>query len=121
MKTAIKSDWKNKPMPNENIIIDTHIVFSDGDFTKIKLGFIPKDMDERWFSFTENNCISFHRSWTGNCIYQAYFKKINKGIEVYKLIANRNKEEYKGDNIEEDKSDFIFLVNRLLLENKTYT
>jgi len=38
--------------------------------TQIRLGIVPRSMDEKWFIFFEQPFLFFHRSWTGRLIYR---------------------------------------------------
>ncbi|MFZ1039972.1 MAG: hypothetical protein WCA79_07110 [Anaerolineales bacterium] len=45
------------------------------EFEKITRGIVPHQMEDKWFIFLEDMQLNFHRSWTGQCIYQIKFKK----------------------------------------------
>ena len=70
-----KSDWKIKPITNSADKIDLRLTFTNSDFEKIRQGFKPKDMDDRWFIYSEDLWVNFHRSWMGDCIFRVRFDK----------------------------------------------
>lgn len=113
---AIKNDWKNKPMPKETISIKLGKKVSKAEIKEIEKGFIPLEMEDKWFIFCEENMIYFHRSWSGDCIYIAEYKEITDNeFEIDKLIIN-NSEQYQSNDVEADKELFVFLLERLLLD-----
>jgi hypothetical protein len=113
---ATRTNWKNEPMPLQKVITDFSKQISVDELNEIVNGLIPYQMEDKWFIFSENNTIYFHRSWTGTCVYHAEFNKIDSGLyNIFKLTINRNPEQYKGLDIEYDKKLFEFLVDRLLL------
>lgn len=105
-RTAHKGDWKTKPMPEENETFVFNRTFSDEEIYKLSCGHIPKDMDDRWFSYMEKSTLFLHRSWTGYCVYKLYFKEDNNHL----VVVNRDSEQYNCNSIEKDKKS----LNRLL-------
>ena len=39
----------------------------------IARGYVPMDMNDKWFAFMEDDCLYLHRSWTGFGIYEVTF------------------------------------------------
>lgn len=109
MKIATKKDWKTLDLPNEVEQFIYERNFSEEELKLLSYGFIPEEMEDKWFIYMENNTLYFHRSWTGICIFKIEFKPNNKHI----VIANNNKEQFTLDSnkklIELDK-----LINMLL-------
>jgi hypothetical protein len=44
--------------------------FSAQELQTISRGFVPRDMDDRWFIFREGDSVFLHRSWTGHLMYR---------------------------------------------------
>jgi len=42
---------------------------------KIKKGFIPKTMEDKWYIYSKDNWLFFHRAWTGQGIYVGGLRK----------------------------------------------
>jgi hypothetical protein len=65
--------------------------------------------------------LNFHRSWTGQCIYQMKFeRKGNEGF-VTEAWVNRNQEEYRNFDDNYDIELLSFLIDNFLLgKNKPF-
>lgn len=103
---AHRDDWKIQPMPDQQETFVLNRSFSDEEMDVLRQGFIPEDMDDRWFWYMEGSTLWAHRSWTGICIYQIDFKEDNHHV----VIVNRDPEQYACTSIDED----IESLNRLL-------
>ena len=64
-------------------------------------------MEDKWFSYMDENTLYAHRSWTGYCIY---IIEINVETGVHDVTVNRDTEQYRCNSINED----IKSVNDLL-------
>jgi ADP-ribosyl-[dinitrogen reductase] hydrolase len=111
---ATKETWKNIPIDNPKRI-DIDLLFTDKQFSKLKNGLIPQQMDDKWFIYYENEWLYFHRSWTGNGMYKAKMKKVSDGYSVTEFWAERNQEKYKNEDDNTDIETFTFLIARGLL------
>ena len=105
-KTAVKSDWKTLEMPeqNESFILDRE--FSDRQMQELRKGFIPAEMEDKWFCYMSGNTLFAHRSCTGFCIYIVEFSPDNH----HKVTVNRDPEQYLEKNIDRDRE----ILDRLL-------
>lgn len=67
--TAKPSDWKH--LPFEGMVpLPYCAAFDDEQFERLSDGLIPRAMEDKWFVYLDNNLLCFHRSWTGQGIYQ---------------------------------------------------
>lgn len=106
-----KSDWKIvKEMPAETAEFTLEMNLNENEMSLIREGFCPKQMEDKWFIYFEDNTLYIHRSWTGYCRYTAVF--LENGI--VKVTVNRNSEQYNETNIERDKIDFNILINDII-------
>ena len=64
-----RSDWKTKPLTLKREKLGYEKFFSDADAEKLLNGYKPRDMDDKWFVYSEDGWIYFVRSWTGNHIF----------------------------------------------------
>jgi hypothetical protein len=115
-KTANRSSWKTLPLPAQRAKLDIERVFTEQDYLRLKNGLIPRAMEDKWFIFMENDVLSFHRSWTGTCIYEVHFDKQRAITDVW---VNRDGEQYKEADNEYDKRLLNFLIDNLLLGKST--
>jgi hypothetical protein len=88
---------KNKVMPMGKLksSLSFHREFTQEEYDRLSLGLIPLGMDEKWFIFLENNCLYFHRSWTGTCIYQLRLEKKENDYVVAETWVQRDPDKYK--------------------------
>ena len=98
-KTAIKSDWKTLEMPEHNETFFLDRKFTDRQMQEFRKGFIPAEMEDKWFCYMSGNTLFAHRSWMGFCIYIVEFYPDNH----HKVTVNRDPEQYLGKSIDEDR------------------
>lgn len=114
MEIATKARWQNHPIDYPKKI-DLSIHFNDKQFEKLKHGLIPKQMEDKWFIFYENDWLYFHRSWTGFGLYKAQLIKEHDGYSIKEFWAERNQEKYKNEDDNTDIENISFLIARGLL------
>jgi hypothetical protein len=110
MPIAKKADWKTNLLPAKQVKLTFKRAFSNEERDRIKAGLLPKEMEDKWFIFFENNTLFFHRSWTGNCIYQVHFVENESGFCALSVDINRDPEQYREGNNEID----LQMLNRLI-------
>jgi O-acetyl-ADP-ribose deacetylase (regulator of RNase III) len=72
---------------------------SPAETRRLREGLMAFDMDHRWHFFVEDDLVHFHRSWTGNEIFQARLRPLEGGgAELGDLVRNADPEEYNGDD-----------------------
>ena len=74
LKGWFRYPWRWSPQ-----IIEINELYSNEDMKKIKQGFLPSEMEQKYFIFYEFGRLHFVRSWTGFHHGIAYFKKMNDG------------------------------------------
>lgn len=57
--------------------IDLHIDKSNMDI--LRMGHIPEVMEDHWFIWCDDSHISIHRSWSGECMFEAEYCKETEG------------------------------------------
>ena len=110
-----KADWKTKPMHSDNTILSVHREFTCSEFKELQKGILPQQMEDKWFIYFEDNCLYFHRSWTGYCIYVAKFKTVEGKDCITKVILNRRKNQCGETNDPWDLSLLLYLIDSMLL------
>ena len=58
MKPATADDWETIPLPEHYITIELDILLSERQSELLKKGFIPDEMEEKWFCYFKQ---LFHR------------------------------------------------------------
>lgn len=115
MTIATSKSWKTQPLPDQNEIIDYNRTFTNDELLKIKYGFIPQGMENKWFIYFRKNVLYMHRSWSGHCIFQLTFFA-NSVIETK---VNRKKDEYNSLSVENDIDTINQVINSSLIKNNT--
>jgi hypothetical protein len=119
-KKLTRFDYKElHRMPVLTVEMHLERIFSDDEFEKLSFGLMPMSMDEKWYMFLEDDWLYFHRSWTGKCIYQLMFEKKGSDYLIKKALVNRDETQYKETDLEHDERLIMFIIENLLLGNKT--
>lgn len=107
MKRIQKEDWTTKEIFDETRLIPINMRINEEEFHCLKIGLKPKDMDDKWFIYFENNQLYFHRSWTGSCIFIASItEKNSQDIFINNVMITQNKQEF---NVPEREQKNVFL------------
>ncbi len=115
-RTKAKRDsWKTLPMPNakKRLLVNKH--FTQREFEQISLGLIPQRMEDKWFIYLEDDLLNFHRSWTGQSVYQVQFRQNQNEWEVFQTWVNRDPKQYRISDDDYDVALLSFLIDNLLL------
>ena len=107
---AKKADWKTSPLPAKRVKLAFNRAFSNEERDRIKAGLIPKEMEDKWFIYFEDDTLYLHRSWTGFCIYQICFAQDEKGFHALSVEVNRDPEQYR----ETDNKLELQILKRLI-------
>ena len=96
---AVRGDWETSPMPAAHTAFSFRMHLSKKERAALCGGFIPQEMEDRWFFFMEGNRAFIHRSWSGICIYEV---TLSPG-SVHSAVVNRDPAEYSETDIAEDR------------------
>ena len=105
-------------MPSKNAEFTLKRRFTDEEINRLKSGHIPEEMEDRWFSYFEDNKLYIHRSWSGICIYIVEFGFqsnfiLNFKANKHRVIVNRDDSQYTCTDIEEDIEQLNDLLDSL--------
>ena len=78
------------------------------------MGFLPMEMEDKWFIYAENYSVRFHRSWTGICIYTAEFEPCETGVNLVEAWVCRDPELYSETDLDEDRENLYKLIDVLI-------
>lgn len=109
-----KADWDFVPMPFRKARFTLKRHFDEAELTNLKQGYMPRDMDDRWVSYYEDNRLYIHRSWSGHCIY---IVEINSASDEHEVMVNRDKSQYTCDSLQEDKELLCSLIQMFVSDN----
>ncbi|WJH39279.1 hypothetical protein N7E02_20800 [Aliirhizobium terrae] len=88
--------------------------FSPEEFQRIKAGFEPKAMEDKWMIYFEDGSLFLHRSWTGLGVYRVNFEESDGGARVRDAFCSRDVLQNREANYQAKMLDF--LVSNLLLK-----
>lgn len=115
MKATSKS-WKTKRLPAERARLPLERSFDAAEWQALRQGLIPEEMEQKWFIYESRGWLSFHRSWTGICIYRLRFRPRGAGVEIVEAWVNRNREQYFCADDRYDAAIVTYLLDSLLLK-----
>lgn len=110
---ANRADWRVQEMPAEHASLALDFILTAKEATRVRLGFIPSGMEEKWFSYFADNTLYQHRSWTGYCIDQIHFETYGNSLRVTHAEVNRNPEQYAEADDEQDIRRIETMVHEL--------
>ncbi|BAL23664.1 NUDIX domain-containing protein [Azoarcus sp. KH32C] len=110
---AKKLDWKTVDMPAQHVTLQLDFTLTADEAAQVRLGYIPAEMEEKWFAYFDDNTLYQHRSWTGFCIDQVHFVPDGAGLRATHAKVNRDREQYGNTNDAEDVARIESLVRRL--------
>lgn len=114
-----KEDWQTKPFPRKRTELTLDLHFDADAMSRIRKGFLPTVMEEKWFSWFEEPVLHLHRSWTGICIFQVHFRQEEDGWRATSAKVNRNTEQYAETDDEADRRLIADLIDGLLVNGPT--
>ena len=118
-KKVKKGDWGTKEMPSQNAVLSVHKEFTLTEYKELEKGIRPREMEDKWFIYFENDQLYFHRSWTGYCRYIAKFETVEGKYCITEVIVNRNKKQYKEQDDKRDLKLLFYLIDSMLLHKPT--
>jgi len=120
-KIATIDSWKTFDMPEDKVILHINKKYSKEEYNKIKQGFIPEVMEEKWFIYFKEQKLYIHRSWTGYCIYQINFSKEDENIIITRGYLNgKIAEQRDRKNLKDEANTVLFLIDMLLLDKDDF-
>jgi ADP-ribose pyrophosphatase YjhB (NUDIX family) len=111
-------DWQElKAMPERQTVLYPKLWFNPDEMAKIRRGFFPTVMEEKWFLYFTGDRLRMHRSWTGILIFDVGFAFDPKdGAYVTDVIVNRESREYSNTDDDEDLKMLEEIIRYHLLQ-----
>ncbi|MDX2245610.1 MAG: hypothetical protein SF052_02460 [Bacteroidia bacterium] len=102
-------------MPESRAELSLKKSFTPEEFNRLKNGLIPREMEDKWFIFFEDNYLYFHRSWTGFEIFRIELAPQSDGSATIRQgWVNRDKTQYSGEDPAEELRTVTFLLDKLI-------
>lgn len=99
---ASRSSWKTLPPPTNRTSLRITKLFSDAEGARMIQGFIPREMEDRWFIYFEDGWLNFHRSWTGAHIFALRLDGSPFDVRVVNGWVSGDDESYHSQGAEQD-------------------
>ncbi len=119
MEKREAADRQSRPnlreMPDAKARLAFDREFTRAEYDRIALGLLPRDMDDKWLIFLEDNWLYFHRSWVGTCVYQLRLEPEDDRSIVAEAWVNRDPARYKAADDAQDVRLLSFLIDNFLL------
>lgn len=112
---ATRADWTAAPLPERRATLAVERHYSPAEMARIRRGFVPREMEDKWFAYVEGDILHLHRSWTGIQIYEVTFVASEGGYAIAKAEANRDPSQYTQTDDAADARFLLDLIHGLLL------
>jgi hypothetical protein len=108
-------DPNRVPPPARSVNLPFERTYRGLDACLIRRGYIPQEMEEKWFIHREGDRLIFRRSWTGMIIYAVTFTDADGLFSTGDVSINRDLEQYSETDDAYDLRFLDWLIDRLLL------
>ena len=92
------------------------VVWSPGEWERIQRGHESSDLDDKWDIVVNDQRLDFHRSWTGECIYRAWFSRNSAGWTIARAEVCGESAVYKRASDAADRLLLEALIRQELLD-----
>ena len=90
------------------------------EFSLFDNGVFAKSMDEKWNVFVLENFMYWSRSWTNHCIFKIRLTRNADIVFLDKGFVTRDNIQFNSDNIKDDKTLFLNLLQVYLERDNIY-
>lgn len=99
------------PRPDRVTTIAIERTFKPFDSWLIARGFVPREMEDKWFIYMEQGRLIFRRSWTRYLIYDVEVEWIEDRIRLGSAKVNRDKRQYEETRNKNDYNNLLSVVD----------
>lgn len=112
--TATRDSWQRIPL-GRAVHLPYSATFTADEADLLRRGLIPGEMEDKWFIFWESDSLFFHRSWTGQAVYQVDFRQAGNQLEVTRALVTAGTFHYRRGKDPDEVALLDFLIRGLLL------
>jgi hypothetical protein len=112
--SAASSSWSHTPF-REGKPVPYRATWADAEFTRIRAGLIPTQMEDKWFIYYEEPHLFLHRSWSGQPVYRLAITESPQGFEVTESLWSIELASARGADSDYQAKLLDFLISNLLL------
>jgi len=113
-EVALPTSWNTQPLPPHVARLPLQKSYSPAEFAVLARGWIPKQMEDKWFAYLQEGVLYLHRSWTGICVYRVTFQEEGGYYVMKEALANRDGAQYKNADDDFDAAMLNYLIDWLL-------
>jgi hypothetical protein len=110
---ANQDSWEILPLPANRIPLGFVATYDDSEAERIRQGFIPQQMEDKWFVYCKEDWLYFHRSWTGTCIFGVQLD--SQGIRVIDSWITADPQQPVSKDLDYNRKLLGCLIDTLLL------
>ena len=111
---------KPRPLPKQRVQIPFERSFTQSEFSRLSRGFVAGRMEDRWHVFFRDPWLTFVRSWSGFCVYKVRIERDGAEYTVAKVLINRDRRQYGGDDTREEATLLSFLIDGMLVRTRDF-
>jgi hypothetical protein len=111
---------KHHPLPRLRVQIPFERSFTRQEFLRLSQGFLAESIDDRWNIFFKDPWLTVARVWTGFCICKVRIEKHGPEYRVAKVLVNRDRRQYGGDDPREEAELLSHLIDGMLLRDRDF-
>lgn len=93
-RVATRYSWVRQPLPPQQRTLAIDVRLDANQAERLRRGFIPKAMEQKWFAYFEDGVLYQHRSWTGMLIFVTPFRPDGLGLRATRTLVNQDPEQY---------------------------
>lgn len=113
---ATRESWQHQPFPEQAVPLSVERTWTEQEYERIRYGFIPQAMEDKWFIFLEEDTLYVHRSWTGLAVYKLSFVREGTIYRASSAFAGRDPGQPSEAEDRYDARLLVSLIDTLLLE-----
>lgn len=107
-------DVKLHPMPKHSSRLVLNSEYPAFDSWLISRGFVPRQMEDKWFVLLRDDKLFFYRSWTGFLIYEVDVSWRGDSLCLGGARVNRHSKQYTETDDCYDRNLLLYLIDVLL-------
>lgn len=104
-----RGDWKIHPLEEPVPLAPPDIALTPDQYEALKRGLKPREMDDKWFAFVEDDRLYLHRSWSGFGIYEVQFARDDDLFVPAEVVVTGDPEKFQRSS-EAETGDHLRLV-----------
>ena len=113
--TARRGDWEAHPLTHPESIPPPTRIWTPEELDRIREGYVPEIMEEKWFILMEGNRLFAHRSWTGLGVHEATFTPVDGGYVIESAVVTGDRSEYERRSDQDESLILEMLITGHLL------